>query len=162
MKGMVRSSQEQKVIDRFTREAGFEFLSNFYSSTVRFEGVLYPTVEHAYQASKTKDPKIRELIRKNKDPSVAKQLGQGIIFREDWQEVKLEIMRSLIKEKFENPFLRPKLLATEDAVLILNNKWNDRFWGVCRGSGENWLGKILMEERERIKKEVEREALQKE
>jgi ribA/ribD-fused uncharacterized protein len=160
MRDMERLSQGQRVIDRFTKEAGYEFLSNFHPSTVRFEGVLYPTVEHAYQASKTLDPKLRELIRKNKDPSVAKKLGQGIIVRENWQEDKIEIMRALIREKFENPFLRPKLLATEDAELILNNKWNDRFWGVCRGSGENWLGKILMEERERIKKEVEREALQ--
>lgn len=162
MRDMEGSSQGQKVIDRFTKEAGYEFLSNFHPSTVRFEGVLYPTVEHAYQASKTLDLKVRDLIRRAKSPADAKKLGQGITPREDWGEVKLDVMRRLISEKFENPFLRPKLLETEDSELILNNKWNDRFWGVCRGSGENWLGKILMEERERIKKEVYAEALVKE
>jgi ribA/ribD-fused uncharacterized protein len=157
MKGMERSSQEQKTIDRFTKEAGYEFLSNFHPSTVRFDGVLYPTVEHAYQASKSLDPKVRDLIRRARTPADAKKLGQGVSVRPDWPEIKLQIMRGLIREKFENPFLRPLLLSTENSLLILNNRWNDRFWGVCRGDGENWLGKILMEERERIRCEEKKE-----
>ena len=64
------------IIDRFTRETGYDFLSNFYPSTVSFEGMLYPTVEHAYQAAKTIDPKIREIIRKANGPGEAKKLGQ--------------------------------------------------------------------------------------
>lgn len=151
MRDMERSSHERRTIDRFTKEAGYEFLSNFHPSTIRFEGVLYPTVEHAYQASKTLDPKVRDLIRRASSPLEAKKLGQGVSVRPDWPEVKLRIMKGLIREKFENPFLRPLLLSTENSLLILNNKWNDRFWGVCRGIGENWLGKILMEERERIR-----------
>jgi len=151
MKVMERSSQGQKIIDRFTKDCGYEFLSNFHPSTVRFDGVLYPTVEHAYQASKSLDPKVRDLIRRAKSPADAKKLGQGISLRPDWEEKKLQIMEGLIREKFENPFLRPLLLSTENSLLILNNKWNDRFWGVCRGIGENWLGKILMAERERIR-----------
>ena len=142
-------------IDRFTKESGYEFLSNFYPSTVRFEGVLYPTCEHAYQASKTNDKSVREYIRVAKTPAEAKKRGQSIVVRPDWNDVKIGIMRFLIREKFENPFLRPALLSTGDAELILNNKWNDKFWGVCRGSGENWLGKILMDERRRIREEKE-------
>jgi predicted NAD-dependent protein-ADP-ribosyltransferase YbiA (DUF1768 family) len=30
------------------------------------------------------------------------------------------------------------------------NTWNDRFWGVCRGSGLNHLGRILMEVRAEV------------
>lgn len=142
-----------ETIDRFTKESGYDFLSNFYMATVRFDGKLYPSVEHAYQASKTLDNISREIIRKAKTPSDAKKLGQGLEIRTDWHDVRLDIMRSLIREKFENPFLRPLLLSTGDAALILNNKWNDKFWGICRGTGENWLGKILMEERNRIKEE---------
>jgi len=145
---------DKKIIDRFTKEAGYDFLSNFYSSTISFEGQLYPSVEHAYQASKSLDVSVRETIRKTKSPADAKKLGQCITVRADWNDVKVDIMRTLIREKFENPFLRPLLLATDDADLILNNKWNDKFWGVCRGEGENWLGKILMEERVRIKEEL--------
>lgn len=142
-----------ETIDRFTKESGYDFLSNFYMATVRFDGKLYPSVEHAYQASKTLDNISREIIRKAKTPSDAKKLGQGLEIRTDWHDVRIDIMRSLIREKFENPFLRPLLLSTGDAALILNNKWNDKFWGICRGTGENWLGKILMEERNRIKEE---------
>ena len=142
-----------ETIDRFTKESGYDFLSNFYMATVRFDGKLYPSVEHAYQASKTLDNISREIIRKAKTPSGAKKLGQGLEIRTDWHDVRIDIMRSLIREKFENPFLRPLLLSTGDAALILNNKWNDKFWGICRGTGENWLGKILMEERNRIKEE---------
>lgn len=141
-------------IDRFTKESGYFFLSNFYPSTVRFEGKLYSSVEHAYQASKTTDEKIRELIKKSKSPGEAKKLGKSIILRSDWNDIRLGIMESLIREKFENPFLRPLLIQTGDAELILGNKWNDTFWGVCRGVGENYLGKILMKERERIISEL--------
>jgi ribA/ribD-fused uncharacterized protein len=142
-----------EIIDRFTKEAGYDFLSNFYGSTVRFEGGLYPTVEHAYQAAKTMDLSVRELIRRSHGPHEAKKLGQGILKRPDWDDVKVDIMRNLIREKFENPFLRPLLIATGEKQLVLGNKWNDTFWGVCRGVGENWLGKILMEERSRIRQE---------
>lgn len=145
--------KEKRIIDRFTKEEGHDFLSNFYRSTVRFEGNLYSTVEHAYQAAKTTDRSVREIIRKAPSPAEAKKLGQGICLRPDWLEIRLDVMRLLVREKFENPFLRPLLVATDDAELILNNKWNDKFWGVCRGVGENWLGKILMEERRRIKEE---------
>lgn len=143
----------KKTIDRFTKESGYDFLSNFYRSTIKFEGKLYSTVEHAYQASKSTDESVREFIRAAKTPAEAKKLGQAIQVRSDWHDVRTDIMRKLIREKFENPFLRPLLLSTEDAELILNNNWNDKFWGVCRGVGENWLGKILQEERERIKSE---------
>lgn len=144
---------EKRVIDRFTKESGYDFLSNFYPSTIRFEGFLYSSVEHAYQSAKTTDENIRKTIRNAKTPGEAKKLGQAIIVREDWDQLKIELMKFLIREKFENPFLRPMLLSTNDDELILNNKWNDRFWGVCKGVGENWLGKILMEERKRIRLE---------
>jgi ribA/ribD-fused uncharacterized protein len=150
----------KNVIDRFTKQSGHEYLSNFYPSTIRFEGVLYPTVEHAYQASKTTDLKLREIIRKAPGPMEAKKLGKCLQLREDWENVRIDIMRCLIKEKFSNPFLSHLLIKTKDADLIMNNLWNDRFWGVCRGTGENWLGKILMEIREELSLEKEKEDIQ--
>lgn len=144
--------QDRKVIDRFTSEAGYGFLSNFHPSTIYIDGKSYATVEHAYQAHKTLDEASRELIRRAKTPSEAKKLGQGVQLRSDWEDVKIDLMRSFIRQKFENPFLRPQLLDTGDAELIENNYWNDRFWGVCRGVGQNWLGKILMEVRDEMRR----------
>ena len=36
------------------------------------------------------------------------------------------------------------LIATGDAQLMHTNSWNDKFWGICRGEGENRLGMMLM------------------
>ena len=142
----------KKVIDSFTISSGYPFLSNFHPSTIYIDGKPYATVEHAYQAHKTKDESTREIVRLAKGPAEAKKLGHSFPVRDDWDSVKIDLMRSFLKKKFENPFLRPLLAATDDDDLVYGNTWNDRFWGVCRGSGQNWLGKLLMEIREDIKK----------
>ena len=108
-------------------------------------------MEHAYQSHKTLNEDSRELIRTAKDPAIAKKLGRGVEMRPDWDTVKVGLMRDFIREKFGSPFLADQLLATGDAELVHGNTWNDRVWGVCRGSGENLLGKILMEVRQELK-----------
>ncbi len=142
---------DKKIIDSFTLASGHAFLSNFYPSTIWVEGKSWPTVEHAYQAYKTLNEESRELIRKSKDPAIAKKLGRGIEMRPDWDAMKEGLMRDFVRKKFESPFLADLLLKTGDAELIHNNTWNDRVWGVCRGSGANLLGKILMEVRQELK-----------
>jgi ribA/ribD-fused uncharacterized protein len=137
----------RRVIDSFTDKAGYGFLSNFYKSTIYIDGVPWPSVEHAYQGHKTTDPVSREMIRKAKTPGEAKKLGQCVTLRPDWEDVKIDLMRTFLRKKFENPFLAPLLLKTGDAELVEGNTWNDTFWGVCRGKGQNWLGKLLMEVR---------------
>jgi len=142
---------DRKIIDSFTLASGYAFLSNFHPSTIWVEGKSYPTVEHAYQAHKTLNEESRELIRKAKDPAIAKKLGRGVEMRSDWDSVKEGLMRDFIRKKFESPFLADLLLKTGDAELVHNNSWNDRVWGVCRGAGANLLGKILMEVRQELK-----------
>lgn len=137
------------VIDKFGGD--FRFLSNFYKCTVYYNGEKYPSVEHAYQAQKTLDPWQQKTIREASSPGTAKRLGQSVVVRPDWEDVKVDIMRTLVRKKFENPFLMPMLLATGDAKLVEGNYWGDHFWGVCNGTGENWLGRILMEVREEFK-----------
>lgn len=143
---------DKKIIDSFTAASGYGFLSNFHPSTIFVDGKSYPTVEHAIQAHKTTDEKTKDLIRRAKTPGEAKKLGRAVQLREDWEQVKVGLMRDFIRKKFENPFLRPLLLDTGDADLVEGNTWNDTFWGVCRGSGLNWLGKILMEVREELRR----------
>ena len=142
---------DKKIIDSFTLASGYAFLSNFHPSTIWVEGKSYPTVEHAYQAHKTLNEESRDLIRKAKDPAIAKKLGRGVEMRSDWDAVKEGLMRDFIRKKFESPFLADLLLKTGDAELVHNNNWNDRVWGVCRGAGANLLGKILMEVRQELK-----------
>jgi predicted NAD-dependent protein-ADP-ribosyltransferase YbiA (DUF1768 family) len=53
--------------------------------------------------------------------------------------------------KYEQPTLRNLLIETGDAYIEECNSWNDIFFGVCNGIGENYLGKIIMKIRKHIK-----------
>ncbi|MFD7629330.1 GTP cyclohydrolase II [Streptomyces sp. NPDC059851] len=140
-----------RVIDRFA--GPWEFLSNYSAATVRLDGLAYPTVEHAYQAAKTLDPAIRERIAREPDPDEAKRLGRRHADREDWEEAKVAVMRSLVGQKFQEPALRERLLATGTAELVEGNDWGDEFWGVCAGHGQNTMGLILMAVREQARRD---------
>ena len=136
-------------IDRF--EGEYEFLSNFSESLIIYERLFYSTVEHAYKAAKTLDFEKRELISKAKNPDVAKSMGRKLQLRNDWEEIKLNIMLTLVRKKFYYiKDLKKKLLDTSDNILIEGNYWKDTFWGVCDGKGENHLGKILMQVRKEL------------
>lgn len=107
----------------------------------------YPTVEHAYQAAKTHDRTARRRIREASTAADAKTLGQDVTLRDDWDTVKLDIMRQLLRSKFTDPDLAGKLRATGRRRLVEGNTWGDAYWGVdaTTGEGENWLGRLLEE-----------------
>jgi hypothetical protein len=128
----------------------YRFLSNFWLSPVQLDGVMYPTVEHAYQAAKTADVGARRQIQACPTPGQAKRMGRHVPIRPDWESSKLEVMYSLVRQKFRDPELGRRLLATGRDALIEGNEWGDRYWGVCRGTGENHLGRILMRVRQEI------------
>jgi ribA/ribD-fused uncharacterized protein len=138
-------------ISSFTME--YSFLSNFYPCLIEFEGDIYPTVEHAYQAAKTNDPDERRKIREEERTGKAKQKGQQVTMRKDWEQIKVEVMRELLKKKFEKPHLRKLLLDTYPEELIEGNNWKDTFWGVYKGSGKNMLGVLLMQIRSELRGE---------
>lgn len=122
------------------------FLSNFYPAEIDLDGVVYATLEHAFQARKTMDPDERAKIHAAKTPGEAKRLGRRVTLVSDWEKIKIGIMRMLVSQKFiKHRVLRADLMATGDAPLVEGNTWGDTFWGVCRGKGQNWLGRILME-----------------
>jgi ribA/ribD-fused uncharacterized protein len=130
----------------------YRFLSNFWPCLIVWEGVLYSTLEHAYAASKTNDTSIKTKIQLCATPGEAKEYlaTHGLQTDINWtREQKLEVMEALLRIKFggKAPLLTRALLATADAELIEGNDWNDRFWGVCDGAGENHLGKLLMHTR---------------
>lgn len=129
----------------------YRYLSNFHLAPVYFEGILYPSTEHAYQAAKSIDPNTRlEFIPLT--CADAKNKGQIIEIRPDWDRVKYDVMFAVIFDKFfRHEDLRIQLLETEDKYLEETNHWGDKYWGVCDGEGQNNLGKILMKVREIIR-----------
>lgn len=122
----------------------YDFLSNFYWCRIEHEGIAYPSVEHAFQAAKTHDRDERKRIASLPTPRMAKRAGRKVKLRKNWNSIRIGVMRTLLRKKFQHPELRDKLLATGDAVLIEGNYWGDTFWGVD-GEGENHLGRLLME-----------------
>ncbi len=141
-----------KAITSFKGE--YDFLSNFYPSPLKVANETYPTVEHLYQALKTKDKKERTPIRKAKTPGEAKRLGRNVQVRPNWDKIKVFFMEKLLLRKFKDKKLRKKLLATGHAMLVEGNTWGDKFWGVCNGKGENNLGKLLEHVREGIRQGI--------
>jgi N-glycosidase YbiA len=120
------------------------WLSNFWPARVTLDGMVFGSVEHAYQAAKTLDLDHRRTIAALAKPGQAKRYGRKLKVRDDWEEVKLVVMEDLLRQKFAHPDLRQKLLDTGDAYLEESNVWQDFFWGVCDGKGENHLGRLLM------------------
>lgn len=130
----------------------YRWLSNFHMVQVTFEDEVYTSTEHAYQAAKTFLPAERRAIREATSCGDAKRLGQKVSMRPDWEDVKVDVMRDLLRQKFKYPELRAKLLATGRQHLVEGNTWRDFFWGVCDGDGENHLGRLLMDVRAEINK----------
>lgn len=137
------------MIDSFQKEN--EFLSNFYPSPIVYEGIEYPTVEHAFQAVKSLDENTRKMVARQETPGLAKREGRHLKLRSDWESVKVSIMHDLLLLKFSIPELKNKLLNTGNQFLVEGNYWHDTFWGVCNGEGENQLGHLLMEVRKEIR-----------
>ena len=140
---------QREVVDTFF--GVFQFLSNFYPCEAVYDGVAYPTAEHAYQAAKSTNKKVRNRIRGTDTPGQAKRMGQKVILRQSWESIKVDIMREILWTKFSDPYMAELLLATGDAMLLEENNWGDRFWGVVDGDGQNVLGNLLMEIREDLR-----------
>ena len=144
----------------------FRFLSNFYilEDGIWFEELTYPSVEHAYQASKW-PPFGTHLYEGNKTASreafldipawEAKELGKLApkFNKKKWEKRKMPIMAALVRQKFDKNYkLRQMLCETEGFQLEERNNWGDKFWGTdVDGVGENNLGKILMDVRDTLK-----------
>lgn len=138
------------IIDSF--RGAYRFLSNFWLAEVVYEGTRHASVEHAYQAAKCLHRSEKEMVRAAATPGQAKRLARTVTVRFDWEEIRVGIMRDLVRLKFRaHADLAAMLVATGDARLVEGNTWGDTFWGECRGEGQNWLGRILMEVREELR-----------
>lgn len=141
-----------------TRFVGtWAFLSNFYPAQLDWDGVTYRTAEHAFQAGKTMDAERRMWIAQAKSPSEAKQRGQRVRPRPDWDTVsRYQVMLEVLRAKFGcDPERIRRLMLTGDRDLIEGNNWHDTHWGVCwcpnHRVGENHLGRLLMQVREELR-----------
>ena len=139
----------------------YAFLSNFtyVPSGIRHNDIEFKTVENAYQAAKCKH---REDMQRFAfmSPGDAKRQGRKVTLRDDWENVKDNVMYDLLSQKFENQEFAEQLKATGNIDIIETNFWHDNYWGLCLCPGcrrrykpedQNHLGKILMKIRSELK-----------
>lgn len=130
----------------------FGFCSNFARTKIFIYGHWWETVEHAYQAMKTLNVADQDAIRKAKTPKEARELGQTVQLRPDFDKVKDTIMKECVLAKFvQHQDLMMRLFSSDDEELIEDSPV-DWYWGCGKdGTGKNMLGKILMEVREELR-----------
>lgn len=127
----------------------FYVLDNFSAFAIQFDGEVYPTAEHAYQAQKIdhSHPEIAELIRTAPSPHEAKMLAEKSrdFWRADWDRLKLRIMEDILRAKLQqHSYCRKKLLETGEMPIVEDSPY-DSFWGIgLDRRGENRLGKLWM------------------
>lgn len=123
----------------------WRFLSNYWLAEMRFNGRVFLCAEAAYQAQKCANADDVPAFSGMRGGD-AKARGQKVALIAGWHDKRIDVMRAVVTAKFDqHAHLREKLLATGDAILVEGNQWRDTFWGVCNGTGANWLGKILMD-----------------
>ncbi len=127
------------------------YLSNFYPAPFTKDHLLYPTSEHYFQAIKFHPHPHAATVRNASSPGQAFKLGRDRKhpIREDWPEVKEEVMYEALRLKFKtHPDLGAQLLGTADARLVEHTP-RDSYWGDGgTGKGKNRLGVLLMKLRE--------------
>jgi N-glycosidase YbiA len=141
-------------IEFYSTQDEYGEFSNFADFPFTLDGKRWPTSEHYFQAQKFEDESHREKIRKSNSPMIAARLGRSrkVKIRRNWESVKIDVMRRAVSAKFEaHEVLRGLLLSTGDEKIV-EDAQRDDFWGCgADGSGQNWLGRILMEVREKIR-----------
>ena len=146
------------VINFYKAQDEFGCFSNFSRHSVFLDDYQWPTSEHYFQAMKFQDPSLQENIRKELSPGTAARMGRDRSkpLRKDWEQIKDDVMRKVVKAKFEqHPDIMKILLSTGDSTLV-EHTINDSYWGDGGdGSGKNMLGKILMEVRDEVKKKTQ-------
>jgi len=151
----------------FFYEQDFYVLSNFSAFKLRRRGFHFDTSEAAYHWEKftsqgDPDDDRRKLIRDSIITADSAHDAFGIarahvrFVRLDWNEVKVRIMREILRMKVEqHEYVGRKLLATGQRVLV-ENSWRDDFWGWGPDrTGQNMLGKLWMEIRTELREREE-------
>jgi ribA/ribD-fused uncharacterized protein len=146
----------------FIREEPYGFLSNFERTPIEINGVVYPTNEHFYQSQKANCKPVHDFILSAPHARIAMVFGRELeknkylerYMKLNWGYIKLRVMLSGLRKKFENPTLKRMLLETGESILKEVND-EDPFWGIGDGKGSSWLGKLLMVVREECRRGFE-------
>ncbi len=129
-------------------------LSNYAQVPIIVDGVLWPSIEHFFQAQKFNDAALRELIRGSDSPSEAKRLAWSLdetLVRGDWPVVRRRIMAQALEMKFEQHPEAASALEMVWPMPVYEDSLEDQDWGIgADGTGQNMMGELLMEHSARL------------
>lgn len=122
--------------------------SNFAPYAIEINGAVWPTSEHYFQAQKFRGTSWEESVRLCASPFEAAEIGRrrDLPLRDEWENVKVDVMRRALRAKFEqHPELQRLLESTGDRRLVERAR-DDSYWGEGpHGTGRNMLGLLLIE-----------------
>jgi ribA/ribD-fused uncharacterized protein len=136
-----------------TRDA-YGCFSNFSPHVIELKDKRWPTSEHYFQAQKYAGTEHEELVRLAKTPKQAAEIGRDRSrpLRQDWEQVKDDIMREAVRQKFLTHLDIQRVLLDTGEEELIEATTNDYYWGCgTNKTGRNMLGKILMEIRAEIR-----------
>ena len=161
-----QNPEEIEVIAFTKVKLPFGELGNMSPHRITYEGKRYKTAEALFQALRFEDEEIREAIRTSSSPMTAKWTATKYRTKmvvEPRSQQGLENMRLVLRLKVDqNPEVRRILLATHGEEIIEDcskrRRGSGEFWGAAFIDGEwrglNWLGKLLMELRTKIRESM--------
>ena len=126
-------------------QEAFRFLSNFHPCQVHYKGVVFSSAEHAYHWEKLANKEDFNLLESCSAAEIKKKISS---FKkvENWEQIKIGLMRDITKAKFDqNADLRKKLmkLYLEGSVFVHEIPWKDTFWGSYQKIGLNMQGSLI-------------------
>ena len=144
-------------IDFYKEFGPLGYLANYSNHGFYKNNIYYKTVEHYYQSEKFDNLDIKNKIINAETPKEASNIGRdrGNIRIDNFKDIKNKVMFDGIYEKFsQNKDIRNKLIQTGNAI-IREMTIDEYYWGIGKDlSGSNNIGKILMNVREVLKKEL--------
>jgi ribA/ribD-fused uncharacterized protein len=127
----------------------FYFLSVFHPSKFYLDDEWWDSVAQWYYTRRCDEPGDWAYIKAATTPAEAKAISKGCKSIDDWDNNKWQLMYDGCYAKFDqNPELKSRLISTGDKELREMSPFSN-YWGYSN-RGQNQLGKILMDIREKV------------
>lgn len=132
-------------------------LDIFFPFEVNFGGVTFPSVGHAFESARSLEESwVRTCINPNSTKEILYRRHEELEIVPNWNQIKLKLMFDLITQKYSDKKLKAELLDTKGQNIEAGGEDASEFWGknwaVEPNTGENWLGRIIMEVRSNLRK----------
>lgn len=130
-----------------------ELLGTYSNHPIELDGLVWPTVEHYYQAMKFQNLDYKEKIRLSNTPNQAHKLGNAWFKKKvsNWKNIERTVMNRGMYIKAKTYLAVQNKLIESGTKQIAESSQYDYFWGIGRDKrGDNHFGKILQNIRTKL------------